>query len=332
MLRTKNISSDVYGVPDTWIFEHYIRLPERLTGQDINIKSIFSAQDKNPSLFIYYSRNLQKYKFKDFSADKQGDGIELVKELFNIPNRFEAAAKITKDYNDYMSSGKSYVPINIEPESKFKLHTFQLKNWMESDERYWKRFHIGFDILKFFNVQPLESFTLRREGETEDVVIKTNRIYGFFKKDGTLYKIYQPLRKNGKFFKVQSHVQGLEQLTFKKPYLVIGSSLKDIAAFTRLGFVNAEVIAPDSENVMVPAVLIQELKPKYKAICTLFDNDEAGIKAMIKYKEEYDLPGAHLKVEKDLADCIETHGVEHTREFLYPVLTKALTGTAKELP
>ena len=69
-------------VPNVWIFENYLTLPEKLEGQDVNMKSVFTAKDKNPSFFVYHSRTANKYKFKDFSTGKQGDGIELVKELF----------------------------------------------------------------------------------------------------------------------------------------------------------------------------------------------------------------------------------------------------------
>jgi DNA primase len=113
--------------------------------------------------------------------------------------------------------------------------------------------------------------------------------------------------------------------------LVICSSLKDGMAFMKLGFKNAEFIAPDSENIMLADSVIVELKQKYQGITTLFDNDEAGIKAMIKYKEQFDIPSTHLKIEKDLADCIKVHNLPSTREFLYPILTKSLTGTSKQL-
>jgi hypothetical protein len=181
-------------------------------------------------------------------------------------------------------------------------------------------------------VQPLESFTLHKEDVKDLLVVKSNKIYGYFRKDGTLYKIYQPMMKDRKFFKVNDYIQGMDQLTFTKPYLVICSSLKDMMAFTKIGFKNVECIAPDSENIIIPERIILELKSKYKAICTLFDNDDAGLNSMLKYKEEYGLPMAHLKLEKDLADCIEIHGINNTRELLYPVLTKAITGTLKELP
>ena len=82
-----------------------------------------------------------------------------------------------------------------------------------------------------------------------------------------------------KFFKAADYIQGVDQLTFEKDYLVICSSLKDLLTFHNLGFTNAECIAPDSENTLIPERIIVGLKERYKNICTLFDNDEAGIRA-----------------------------------------------------
>ena len=94
MLRTKNLICHYSEVPNTWVFEHYLPLPERLHGQDVKIKSVFNPNDKTPSLFVYYSQTTTKYKFKDFSTGKQGDAITLVKELFNITRPYEAIQKI----------------------------------------------------------------------------------------------------------------------------------------------------------------------------------------------------------------------------------------------
>ena len=43
---------------------------------------------------------------------------------------------------------------------------------------------------------------------------------------------------------------------------------------------NIEVIAPDSENSLIKPHVIENLKVKYKKVITLFDNDEAGKKAI----------------------------------------------------
>ena len=330
MLRTKLLVSELNEIPHTWVFEHYLPLPERLQGQDVKIKSVFNSNDTNPSFYVYYSRTVNKYKFKDFSTDRQGDGIELVKELFNLKSRAESALKIINDYNDFLSkNGGVYRLENFEIQERYHVSSFSLRNWTDLDQKYWMKYSIGSDLLEECNVQPLESFVFKRA--EEELVIKRIGIYGFFRDDGSLYKIYQPLARNKKFIKVADYIQGTDQLKFDKPYLIICSSLKDVMAFKRLGFNNAEAIAPDSENTMIPEHIIESYKQKYDNICTLFDNDEAGIRAMLKYKDTYDLPYAHLKLEKDLADCVEQHGVANTRIALYPVLTKAITGKTKEL-
>jgi hypothetical protein len=102
-------------------------------------------------------------------------------------------------------------------------------------------------------------------------------------------------------------------------------------SFKALRFNGVDVIAPDSENTMIPIEYILKLKSKYDKICTLFDNDTAGIKSMKKYELEYDIPSVHLQMEKDLSDSIRDHGLDNTRIVLYPILTKVLTGKAKFL-
>lgn len=331
MIKTTVMAFTLDDVPSNWIFEKYLLLPETLSGQDVKIKSVFSKKDQDPSLCIYCAEN-GEYKFKDFSADKQGDAIELVKELFSLEKRYDASIKIIADYNDFLlNCDVNYKIAEFKAQTKYEVSSFEIRNWSVIDKQYWMAYKIQFKTLDFFNVKPLNFFKLKKQGEDKELIIKGLRIYGFFKKDGTLYKIYQPLHKN-KFFKVKSYTQGSEQLTYEQPYLIICSSLKDAMSFTKLGFKNAEVIAPDSENTMLSEKSIAYLKKKYKKVCTLFDNDEPGIKAMLKYKDKYKLPGIHLKLEKDLADCIKVHGIRNTRELLYPLLTKAITGTLKQLP
>ena len=330
MLRTNTLVTDFKDIPHTWVFESYLNLSERLSGQDVKIKSVFNLNDKTPSMFIYYSKTSDRYKFKDFSTDKQGDCIELVKELFNITKRYDALLRIINDYNEFMATtdGK-YELKEFTPHAKYKVDSFTLRNWTDLDQKYWMKYQIGSKLLDQFNIQPLDSFTFKKEDEL--LVIRGARIYGYFRKDGSLYKVYQPMVKERKFIKVKDYIQGTDQLKFDKPYLIICSSLKDAMAFNLMGFNNAEVIAPDSENTMIPERIIKLCKQKYEMVCTLFDNDEPGIKAMLKYHKEHNIPYVHLNLEKDLADCVATHGIQNTRISLYPVITKALTGVAKEL-
>ena len=95
-------------------------------------------------------------------------------------------------------------------------------------------------------------------------------------------------------------------------------------AFNKLGFKNIECIAPDSENTMIKESSINKLKEKYKSICVLFDNDEAGINSMQKYKERYGLNYIILDMEKDISDSIKVHGIQKVKEVLFPLLKKAI--------
>jgi len=334
MLRTKSIVSSVIEVPREWVFEHYLSLPV-LHGQDLKIKSPFNPTEKNPSFFVYHSKTAGKYLFKDFSTDRQGDGVALVKDLFSLTTRGEAAHKIIDAYNKFIvENPDAHKGRDLKIERKYKVTEFTPRHWNQIDVKFWMSFQIGSKVLKYFRVQPLENYTLIKEndnGEDSMLFMDKTLMYGYFRTDGTLYKIYQPFAKNNKFIKVVEYIQGTDQLTFKVPYLVICSSLKDMMAFVKLGFKNAETVAPDSENILIPERIVENYKKKYDGVCTLFDNDAAGIQSMKKYEKHYDVPFVHLVLEKDTADNVKEHGIKNTRVHVYPLLTKALTGVTKQL-
>lgn len=327
MLKTKSLITDITEVPREWIFEHYLNLEEKLTGQDVKMKSIFNPKDKNPSMYVYCSSN-HIYKFKDFSTGKQGDAIALVMAICELSTRGETSHKIISDYNAFILENKEdYSLREFKKRSKYKVTDFTTRAWTNLDAKYWGKFHIDSKTLEFYNVAPLADYKLMKEedGEMKELTIRGNNIYGYFRKDGTLYKIYHPFLKDHKFIKVKDYIQGSDQLTMKVPYLVICSSLKDIMAFRKLGYKNAEAIAPDSENSMISEHMITAYKHKYKAICTLFDNDAAGIESMEKYKTKYDLPSVLLPMSKDLSDSVKDTTLTKVREVLTPLLKEVLT-------
>lgn len=332
MIRTKSLVSSVLDIPLTWVYEYYLNLSERLQGQDLKIKSVFNHKDRTPSMCIYYDAKNSRYKFKDFSTDKGGDAINLVVLMFNLSSRGEAAYKIVSDYNQYILNHGDVVLKEFKVHSKYKVVEFKTRTWTNLDQKYWSKYHIGSTLLEKYNVYPLDSYTMEKEqdGEIRSLCIKSNNIYGYFRKDGALYKIYQPKLKDNKFLKVKDYIQGMDQITMDKPYLVICSSLKDLMTFAKLGFKNADVIAPDSENTMIAEHVMSAFKNKYQSICTLFDKDEAGVRAMEKYKDKYSIPYVVLDLEKDLSDSIEVHGVNKVRDILMPLLTNVLKPITNE--
>jgi hypothetical protein len=165
----------------------------------------------------------------------------------------------------------------------------------------------------------------QEDGTVLDTIsFKGNFIYGYFREDGTLYKIYAPKNKDNKFIKVKDYTQGSDQLEYKSKYLIITSSLKDLMCFKRLGITGIECIAPDSENSIISEHFIKFLLGKYQKIIVLFDNDEPGIKAAQRYQDKYGFSYVVLEMSKDLSDSVKDHGIEAVRDRLLPLLKQAL--------
>ena len=329
MISTKSLTSELGDIPREWVFEYYLKLNEKLCGQDVQIKSPFNAVDKVPSTYVYYSKSLSRYKFKDFSSGRNGDGVTLVQDLFKLSSRGEAAHKIITDYNQFTLNNKEdYSLREFKIQQKYKVTDYVIRGWTNIDQKFWTQFHIGSKLLGHYNVKPLESYTMTKEidGELQQLKIEgRHHIYGYFRADGTLYKIYQPMVKENKFIKVREYIQGTDQLTYKTKFLVICSSLKDVMAFMKLGYKEAEAVAPDSENTLIPEHVIASYKLKYSKVCTLFDNDKPGIEAMEKYGERYQLNGCILPMSKDLSDSVKDHDVIRVKEVLTPLLKQALS-------
>ena len=87
---------------------------------------------------------------------------------------------------------------------------------------------------------------------------------------------------------------------------------------------NLEVIAPNSENSVIKPYIIDNLQSKYKRVITLFDNDDAGLKAIDKYKSLYDINGCALTISKDISDAVKAHGFDVVHKHLKPLLKETL--------
>lgn len=328
MIKTKVLITQLTDVPITWVFEHYLNLTEKLIGQNLMLLSPFNSKDKRPSFGIYVSNTNNTYMYRDFSTGKSGDNVSLIKTMFNLSTRGEAAHKIIEDYNKWLLVNNEDLSLReFKIQKRYKVTSFVKRGWTTVDQKYWTKYYIGSKLLEKYNVYPLESYEMSKEKDGEiDILNITGRncIYGYFRTDGTLYKIYQPHLTDYKFIKVKEYIQGIDQLTYQKKYLVITSSLKDLMVFDKLGYPEAESIAPDSENTLIPEHVINSFKIKYKGICTLFDNDQAGIKAMETYKDKYGIKGALLPLSKDLSDSGKDHGILKVKEVLTPILKQAL--------
>jgi hypothetical protein len=287
--------------------------------------SAFNVKDKVPSMFIYCTGGV--YKFKDFSSGFQGDALELVKALFNLSSRGHAANKIINDYQEYLLHNDVPAVVEFKFHDKFKVVDYEMRHWNSQDSKFWTSFRISSTLLAKYNVVPLAYFTMEKKEEDGSITsFKFTKpyLYGYFRQDGELYKIYMPKNLDKKFIKVQNYVQGIDQLKYEAKYLVITSSLKDLMCFNKLGIGNVECIAPDSENTMIGESVMGKLSKQYSKIIVLFDNDEPGIKAAQRYKDKYGYDYVILDMSKDLSDSVKDYGIEAVRDKLLPLLKQAL--------
>ena len=321
MFKTKNLVHDVKQVPTAWIFQHFCKIKEKLTGQDVKIKSLFNPKERTASMCIYTDKT-NIYKYKDFSTGKGGSAVDFIKDFKQL-NFYKASQLIIEEYNDFvLHNNGGYDVGEFKQQSKYKVTKYKFRNWTTQDQYFWTQFNIGSKLLEEFHVKPLESYKMTKDDK--ELCIKGLYLYGYFKADGTLYKIYQPKTLDKKFIKVTNYIQGMHQCTGEK-YLIITSSLKDIMSIKSLRL-QLDVIAPDSENTMIKQDVMEELKDKYSKIIVMFDYDEAGIKAMQTYKEKYPfIEIALLPMSKDISDSIKDFGAKEVRNRLVPILDKKLS-------
>ena len=322
MFNTKNLVLEIDDIPSYWVFQYYLNLSESLTGQDVKIISVFNPSEKTASLCVYVDSNLQQYKFKCFSTGKNGNKIDLIKYMFDL-NYSLAVIKLIAVYNLYVKT-EDFKEIKLKPAAKWQIDFIKQRPWNEEDSQYWLSYRIGMSLLNEYNVKPIEYYNLIKEelNQINALKVEGSHIYGYFDRHGDVYKIYQPKSKH-KFHKVNSHLQGLDQLKYDKPYLVICSSLKDALCLKSIGY-NLEVLAPDSENTMIKPHVIQYLKKKYDKVITLFDNDEAGKAAIEKYATAYKINGCSLSICKDISDAMEKYGFDKVHSELKPLIKRTL--------
>jgi hypothetical protein len=325
MFKTKNLVHDIKDVPVTWMFEHFCSLSERLTGQDVKIKSLFNPKERTPSMCIYFDKMKGVYKFKDFSSGKGGSAIDLVKENSGLTFH-QACRMVIEKYNDFiLHNNGGYDVQTFKQASKYKVTNFKKRSWTTQDQYFWTQFNIGSKLLEEHHVYPLESYLLEKEvdGKNISLKIKGNYLYGYFQNDGTLYKVYQPKTLDKKFIKVNNYIQGQEQIQ-NEDYLLITSSLKDVMSVKSLKL-KMDVIAPDSENTMIRSEVMEDLQKRFKKIIVMFDNDDAGIASMQKYKERYPfIETAVLFMSKDVSDSIKDFGAKEVRSRLVPILNNKI--------
>lgn len=331
MYSSRHAITGVRDVPDTWIFEHYLDLNVKLMGQRVKVKSAFNDKDTNPSMNIYFSPDTGTYRFRCFSSGQGGSAFTMMARIWGSSTQ-NTAARLVQEYTAFLKQEGDYesaISRTVDKEairaSQWNVTDFELRGWNQNDAKFWPPYNISSAILEYFMVRPLKSFTMSRviNGMLEKFVVEAEYTYGYFNRLGELCKIYQPKNPERKFTKVRDYIQGSDQLTGAR-YLLIQSSLKDLMSVYALGLRDIDMLAPDSENTDLPRDYINKLKEDYEVIMVMFDNDEAGIKAMQHYRKEYGVTPVLLPMEKDPSDSSKKWGAAAVKHRIVPLINQAI--------
>ena len=132
------------------------------------------------------------------------------------------------------------------------------------------------------------------------------------------FKIYRPYNKvNEKWLTncTITDIQGYEQLPNSGDLLIITKSLKDVMTLYSLGYT---AIAVNSENTLIPKIIMSDIKKRFKKIIVFFDNDKSGIDGATKFCKEFSIPNMQTPEggAKDISDFIKAYNITKTLKFI----------------
>lgn len=298
-------------------------------------KSLF-REDKKPSASLYHN-NAGRLQYNDFIyhyslpyAVMEYYNWTYREFLINVSRDFKLKSiMIDNQYDNLRVYAKSYaIP---EHTRKKTIIERKFRDFQEHDLNFWNQYGIWVDWLihPAVKVSPISYFWIDNyKGRRLFKADRHSYCYDYFEYDDRfLRKIYQPYSKSGKWISnVVSGEGGVCQLWETLPkegreLLIVTSSLKDggtIYCNTFDVFRRGEgvfCLAPNTENGFLPDQIIPKLNNRFKRIVTWFDNDDAGIKAGIKYYHKYGWEAIHNPIgyPKDPSDFRKEYG---HKEFL----------------
>ena len=288
--------------------------------------------DNKPS-FGYFQGESGEVCFKDFVLGA-GDCIKFVMIMFGL-TYFEALSKIVVDFNltyhfiykDVEKTKRNYDPDNYETRDKLlsKANNFVLgkksRDFKLYDLKYWMQFGIDIDILKLYNVEPIEYIFINN---TPILADKFAYCFKEFKDNKETYKIYQPFNKKYKWLNNHNDSvwQGWEQLPKKGYELIITKSLKDVMSIVNV--LDIPAVSLQAESVLPKEQIIKELLDRFAKIYIWYDNDydsptnwgrQFGDKLQELFRTEFRYEIEDKYKSKDFSDLVKNFGKEEAKDI-----------------
>jgi hypothetical protein len=187
-----------------------------------------------------------------------------------------------------------------------------LRDFQTYDYLYWNQYYITKELLEKYNIRACDEVWLNDKLYYKDSI--GNPAYRF--RSNNLCKIYAPYSKNKHLSNYDSNtIQGLDQLNYNNKTLIITKAYKDIVILSE--HYNKSTIALNAEGNLIPDRILKYFRSKFENILCFYDNDEAGIKYMIRNKELYNIDYFYFNPDspKDISDYVKKFGIIDIEEI-----------------
>lgn len=287
-------------------------------------------KDKNPSCKIDNYKG--RIYYKDFAEQGVLSCFDYVMKKFHC-DYFTALCIINRDFKldldgkDVFHRKSEKTPI-IRNETYSKIYSgkshmrVRYTHWSEQSIEYIESYKLDCVVVsEKFRVNPIDYYWIN--GRQFKAAELTFAYFFGIKDDRYIYKIYQPLETQFKWFHNldQSIIQGWSQLPESGPGLVITKGYKDVLCFDSF---NIPAIAPGAEGWDIPDKILDNLFERFSTIISIYDFDLTGIKGMNKLKRRYGikpipiLQGNHSRLiksnyyytDKDFSDFCKNNSLE----------------------
>lgn len=283
-------------------------------------------QDNNPDCYFEVDPNKGKLMFIDFAGDRRhSDCFDAVRDYYNLPNFYQVLLFIKANLIDGKTRTQLEQKVKVKKNKPKTGLIFKSRYFIECDKTFWSKFKIRRAHLIEDKVFPVSKYQLQKDGKGVTINSYTPT-YAYTEFESGNRKLYFPYKKDLKFLTncTQNDVGGLHNVDHFSDTLIITKSYKDYRVIYNQGY---NVIWFQNEG-MIPEdeILINIIKiGKYRKIYVLFDNDDAGVRAVIKVSEylrscyfvQGDVIPLHLPLAllkegiKDPADLVEKRRSEY---------------------
>ena len=304
---------------------------EKYANQPISNEMFCSSlrDDRNPGCRFHYSKNGVLYHV-DYALGEYLDVFGYIGKKYTA-SFVEVINLIGADYALISNKPIDRIPLVIEASERVKEAskervpiTITEREWGTVDSLYWSNYFIGKDVFEYFDAQCVENAWI---GDSLYYMNdKENPCYAYRNLDGM--KLYQPKTNNkgNKWRNNSSLALGWRQeMHSDSKTLVITKSLKDIMVLYKFGVTS---VSPQGEGMVFKESWMNLLREKFENIYILMDNDMAGMRSMIKYRQAYPFIECLMypkELGKDTSDVVEKMSVEQASVYYKLINSKYYT-------